>query len=136
MRVFEDPEWREARILTASSPREKAKGLKALVAREHVHPVSNFDPTDEREHLVRGEIERVQGQAEFVVLDQREESVGAVVDPVDARRLVAIGHSRLDESLELPDRRDGMAVGGQQVPVCGPGRSDGLGRVVEDADVP
>jgi hypothetical protein len=92
-------------------------------------------PSDDREQLARGEVERVQGQTERLVLDEREEAEGAVLRPLNEDRLGRVAHARLDERRQLPDRRDAEGSGLERRAIVRPGRDQRGFGVVEQIDV-
>ena len=71
--VLENRLRTEARIFAAGRPGEVAQRLEALRAQDGVNPVADFEPADEREHFVRGQVEGMQHQSELVVSDERKE---------------------------------------------------------------
>jgi hypothetical protein len=71
--VLEDRRGTEPRVLPARRPGEVSERLQALVALDHIDPVAHLQSSHEREDLVRGEVERMQHEAELVVTDEREE---------------------------------------------------------------
>ena len=93
------PGWRGAkpRVLGARGPGQIAERLDALVARDDVDPIANLEAPDEREHLVRGQVERVERQTQLVVPEEREEAKGAVAGPLETQSLGAGGDLGLDE---------------------------------------
>src|SRR5262245_6029736 len=70
---LENRPWPEAWVLGACSPGQVTKRLHALVARDHIDPVPNLQTPDQREDLVRGEVEGMKGQPElFMTLERKE----------------------------------------------------------------
>jgi len=64
----------EPRVLAASGPGEIPEGLEEVVAVDHVDPVAHLEPTNERQYLIGGQIEGMEGKAERRVFDQRKEA--------------------------------------------------------------
>lgn len=85
--LLQQRKWTESRIFAARCPDQVAKGLEAIVALDHVDPISRLEASRHGEDLVRGEVEGVESEAEFVVLDQWEEPERGVLHPLDQRGL-------------------------------------------------
>src|SRR4029453_11981522 len=84
-------------VLAAGGPGEVAERLKSVATVNDVDPVAHLEPSNEREYLVRRQVERMQGEAEVGVLDQRKEAVRAVARPLQPDDLARSAHLRLDE---------------------------------------
>lgn len=81
-RLVEDALGCEPRVLAARGPRQVSDRLQACITGKNVDPVTRLHPLHERQHLVRGQIERVQRQAQVRMLHEREESKSAVAGPL------------------------------------------------------
>jgi hypothetical protein len=62
-RLREDTGRTKAGVLPAGCPRQIAERLESAVALDYVDPIAGLQPTDQRQDLVRGEVERMQGEA-------------------------------------------------------------------------
>lgn len=117
------------------SPRQASERLQALAAGDDVNPVAYFQPADEREHLVGGEVERVKDETELRMLDEREEAERTVTRPFHQHRFAGGAHLRLDIGGPLTHDPDVYAVRFEQAPVGVPARDDGGVGVMKDVDI-
>jgi hypothetical protein len=104
-------------------------------ARHHGPRIPGLDAADQGEDLARGEIERVQGEPEIGVLQEREEAVCAVVRPPDHHRVLAAPDLDLDERGPLPDDGEPIPRALERAAVGGPRRRESRLGVVEEVDV-
>src|SRR6266571_4694418 len=125
----------EARVLAAGGPRQEPQWLDAVVALDDVNPVPNLQAADEGENLVGCQVEGMQGQAQLVVAQEREETICAVPRPLHPDRILVTHHLRFDERWALPHRPHAEAVLLEQAPVGNPARLQRLLGVVEEIDV-
>jgi hypothetical protein len=133
--LFQDEQGGEARILSGRGPGEVAERLEVLVTMDGIDPVTGLPPPRERQDLVRGVVEGVEGQTEGLVLDEREEAIGAVLDPLENHAPRRVFDPCLDERRPFVARRDPKPCGRQRVPVMPPGDGEGLRGVVKEIDV-
>jgi hypothetical protein len=87
----------EARVLAACRPGQVAERLHVIVTLHDVDPVTYFDAADQRQELVRGEVERVEHQAELLVADERKEPIRAVARPQEKAAVPIAEDLGLDE---------------------------------------
>lgn len=135
MCVLEDRFRAEAGVLTARSPDEIAEVLDPLVACDQVDPVSDLETADERQDLVRREIERMKGQAELVMKHEREKTKSAVSDPLHEDRIGIARNRRLDEGRPLTQDADAVPVCGEKRLVRLPAREKRFVYIGEEIDV-
>ncbi len=133
--LLDDAGGREARILSRGGPGEIAEPLDLVMALHGVDPVARLPSPDEREQLVRGEVERVKDETEGVVLDEREEAESTVSRPLNEHGLARVAHARLDERRQLPDGLDAEPGGLEGAPVGRPGRHQRFFGVVKQVHV-
>ncbi|MSO51189.1 MAG: hypothetical protein EXQ51_02045 [Acidobacteria bacterium] len=91
--------------------------MQALVAGDHVDPVSHLESPDQGQDLVRRQIEGMQREPEFVMLNEWEETVGAVVDPFDEQAVVVSRDGGLYEPRTFANRGDRVAGVLKELPV-------------------
>ena len=71
-----------------------------------VDPVARLPAPHQCEKLVGGQVERVKREAEGLVLDEREESIRAVLRPLDEDGLVGVVNLGFDEGGQFANRLD------------------------------
>src|SRR5262249_34850124 len=74
-RLLENGSSPERRILAAGGPGEISEGLDTLAGVDDVDPVADLEAPDQRQHLVRGQIEGMQNQAEIGMSDEGKEAI-------------------------------------------------------------
>jgi hypothetical protein len=89
------------------------------VAADDIDPVTRLKPSDQCEHLVRGQVEWMQGQTEGIVAHEREEPVGAVDRPLDEGPCLPLSQRSFDKSGQLADGAD-RETGALQESLVGP----------------
>jgi hypothetical protein len=104
------------------------------VTGDDVDPVPGFEPPHQRQHFVRGEIERVERQSQLVVFDKRKESKRAVSRPFHEQRLRAIGDGGLHEAGTLADGRHRVAAGLERFAIRVPRTRHRFRRIVKQVE--
>ncbi len=122
---------RIARILAGGRPDQTAQRQQGVVHEQGVDQVPRLVAAGQGQHLVGGQVHRVQLVAEDLAAHDGHEPPGRVLRPLDLRRLGAPPHHRPDVA-RLADLHVHGATGiHQQSLVRGEGRGHTLGAVVE-----
>ena len=102
-------ERRKSGIFSNGRPDEGTYGQHVCVYKKNVDEVARFVAAREREHLVDGEIHRMEEQAAKRVADERHEAPRRIASPIHSRGIGAARNNRADEPGLADLERGGVA---------------------------
>jgi hypothetical protein len=102
---------------------------------QDIDPIARLDATDEREHLVRCKVERVQRETELRMFDEWKEAERAVVGPLQDDGLPIAPHDPFDKRRPFANDLDLVTSVEQGRTIGIPGRRQGRSCVVKEIEI-